>query len=312
MRIVMTALAAAGIAMASSPPLAHETVAVNGITLHYAKSGSGQLMLFLHGFPEFWYAWKDQLDEFGKDHLAVAPDMRGFNLSAKPEGVEQYRMPALVEDMRALATTLGASPERKFILVGHDWGGVVAWATAMAYPDLIEKLVIINAPHPAIFQREIRTNPAQQKASTYMLMFRGPDAEKTLSANNYELLVNAVLDAGLKQGHFTDADKAAYIEAWSQPGALTGGLNYYRAAQVGPPSATQTSANDLGTAMPKINLPTLVIWGEKDTALLTGNLEGLDEHVTNLTIRRIPDGTHWVVHEKREVVNRYIREFVTK
>ena len=312
MRIVMTALAAAGIAMASAPPIAHETVDVNGIKLHYATSGSGQLMLFLHGFPEFWYAWKDQLDEFGKDHRAVAPDMRGYNLSAKPDGVEQYRIPALVEDMRALATELGASTQRKFILVGHDWGGVVAWATAMAHPDLIEKLVIINAPHPAIFQRELRNNPAQQKASTYMLMFRGPDAEKTLSANNYEMLVNAVLGAGLKQGHFSEADKAAYIEAWSQPGALTGGLNYYRAAQVGPPSGAQTSANDLGTAMPKINVPTLVIWGEKDTALLTGNLEGLDEHVTQLTIRRIPDGTHWVVHEKRDVVNRYIRDFVTK
>jgi pimeloyl-ACP methyl ester carboxylesterase len=312
MRIVLTALAAAGIAMASSPPIAHETVDVNGVKLHYAKAGSGQLMLFLHGFPEFWYAWKDQLDEFGKDHLAVAPDMRGYNLSAKPDGVEQYRMPALVEDMRALATTLGASTERKFILIGHDWGGVVAWATAMAHPDLIEKLVIINAPHPAIFQREIRNNPAQQKASTYMLMFRGPDAEKTLSANNYEMLVNAVLGPGLKQGHFTEADKAAYIEAWSQPGALTGGLNYYRAAQVGPPSGAQTSANDFATAMPKINLPTLVIWGEKDTALLTGNLEGLDEHVTKVTIRRIPDGTHWVVHEKRELVNRYIRDFINK
>lgn len=290
--------------------IVHETAEVNGVRLHYAKSGSGQLMLFLHGFPEFWYAWKDQLEEFSRDHLAVAPDMRGYNLSSKPEAVEQYRVPALVEDIRALATSLGASANRKFILVGHDWGGVVAWAAAMTHPDLIEKLIIVNAPHPAIFQREIRENPAQQKASAYMLMFRGPDAEKTLSANDHEMLVRIVLANGLKQGHFTEADKKAYLDAWSQPGALTGGLNYYRASQVGPPSDTQPSTNNLALAVNKIAVPTLVIWGERDTALLTGNLEGLESHVSPLAIRRIPDGSHWVIHEKPELVNRYIREFI--
>jgi pimeloyl-ACP methyl ester carboxylesterase len=309
---ILIATVALSVTALTQPSITHETADVNGITLHYAKAGNGPLMLFLHGFPEFWYAWKDQLAEFGKDHLAVAPDMRGYNLSSKPEGVEQYRMPLLVEDIRALATTLGASPTRKFILVAHDWGGVVAWSTAMIHPDLIEKLVIINAPHPAVFQREIRNNPAQQKASAYMLMFRAPDAEKTLSANDYQFLVNAVLGEGLKQGHFSDADKKAYIEAWSQAGALTGGLNYYRAAQVGPPTGAQASANDLGQALPKIAVPTLVIWGEKDTALLTGNLDGLDAHVSPLTIRRIPDGTHWVVHERGELVNRYIREFISR
>ena len=308
-RILVVSLALSVTAF-MQPPITHETADVNGVTLHYAKAGSGQLMLFLHGFPEFWYAWKDQLAEFGKDHLAVAPDMRGYNLSSKPAAVDQYRMPLLVEDIRALATKLGASPARKFILVGHDWGGVVAWATAMTHPDLIEKLVIVNAPHPAVFRREIEKNPAQQKASAYMLMFRGPDAEKTLSANDHGMLVSIVLGEGLKKGHFTDADKKAYLEAWSQPGALTGGLNYYRASQVGPPAGAQASANELGQAMPKISVPTLVLWGERDTALLTGNLEGLDEHVAPLTIKRIPDGTHWVVHEKRDLVNQYIRDFV--
>jgi pimeloyl-ACP methyl ester carboxylesterase len=309
-RLLLAAVIFAGFAMASPPPITHDTVDVNGITLHYARSGSGPLMVFLHGFPEFWYAWKDQLDEFGTDHLAVAPDMRGYNLSSKPASVEDYRMPALVEDVQGLASKLGASPSRTFVLVGHDWGGVVAWAYAMAHPEMLDKLVIINAPHPAVFRREIQENPAQQKASAYMLMFRSAEAEKTLSANNHERLVNIVLGEGLKQGHFTEADKKAYLEAWSQPGALTGGLNYYRAAQVGPPSGGQTSANTLATAMPKISVPTLVIWGEKDTALLTGNLNGLDEHVSALTVKRIPDGTHWVVHEKRDVVNGYIREFI--
>jgi pimeloyl-ACP methyl ester carboxylesterase len=306
----------------TAPPIDHNTAEVNGVQLHYAKSGKGKLMLFLHGFPEFWYGWKNQLEEFGRDHLAVAPDMRGYNLSSEPAEVAQYSIPLLIEDVRALTAHLGADAKRKFVLVGHDWGGVVAWVYAMAHPDTIEKLVIVNAPHPAIFQRELRENPAQQKASAYMLMFRGPEAEKTLSANNYQLLVDAVLGAGLKQGFFTEADKKAYIEAWSQPGALTGGLNYYRAAQVGPPAGTEGSAGaapaaPASTAPPaapamKVSVPTLVIWGEQDTALLTGNLDGLEAYVPQLTIKRIPEGTHWVVHEKPSEVNRYIREFIAK
>ena len=291
---------------AAPPPIEHAYADVNGVRLHYAKSGSGQLMLFLHGFPEFSYAWNAQLTEFGRDHLAVAPDMRGYNLSSKPEGVDQYRMPLLVEDVRALAASLGYGADRKFILVGHDWGGVVAWAYAASHPQTIEKLVIINAPHPTIFARELRDNAAQQKASMYMLMFRGPDAEKTLSANNHQRLVDTVIGEGLAKGHFTEADKAAYLAAWSQPGALTGGLNYYRASQIGPAAPGAPAP----AAMPKINVPTLVIWGEKDTALLTGNLDGLDTQVASLTVRRIPDGTHWVVHEQPALINRYVREFL--
>ena len=311
-RSLLLLLTIAGMAL-TTPPIEHSTAEVNGVKLHYAKSGSGQLMLFLHGFPEFWYGWKNQLEEFGRDHLAVAPDMRGYNLSSKPAEVEHYRIPLLVEDVRALAAHLGGDPNRKFILVGHDWGGVVAWVYAIAHPETIEKLVIVNAPHPAIFQRELRDNPAQQKASAYMLMFRAPEAEKTLSANDYQMLVNAVLGAGLKEGFFTEADKKAYLEAWSQPGALTGGLNYYRASQAGPPSGKEaTGGTALAMPATKVNVPTLVIWGEKDTALLTGNLEGLDAHVPQLTIRRIPEGTHWVIHEKPSEVNRYIREFIAK
>ena len=311
LRLVLCSMLLGMTFFAAPPPIEHETAEVNGVRLHYARSGKGQLMLFLHGFPEFWYAWKNQLDEFGRDHLAVAPDMRGFNLSSKPEAVEQYQIPHLVEDVRALAAKLGASSTRKLILVGHDWGGVVAWAYAAAHPDTIDKLVIVNAPHPAVFQRELRDNPAQQKASQYMLMFRGPDAETLLSANNYQLLVNAVMGEGLKKGHFSEEDRKAYLAAWSQPGALTGGLNYYRAAQVGPPAAGSPS-NMPTLPQLTIKVPTLVIWGERDTALLTGNLEGLDAYVPQLTIKRIPDGTHWVVHEKPADVNRLIREFIRR
>ena len=294
---------------AKTPMIQHQYAEVNGVRLHYATAGKGKLILFVHGFPEFWYEWKNQLAEFGRDYQAVAPDMRGYNLSSKPAGVDQYQVKFMVEDLRLLAEKLG---HKKFILVAHDWGGAIAWAFAIAHPDYLEKLVIINAPHPGVFQRELRENPAQQKASAYMLMFRGEAAEQTLSANNYGLLVQIVLGEGLKNGVFTEEDKKAYIEAWSQPGALTGGLNYYRAARVGPPAEGDTNAANFAAGMPSLDVkvPTLVIWGEKDVALLTGNLVGLDKYVPNLTIKRIPDGTHWVIHEKPALVDGYIREFI--
>ena len=293
------------------PMIKHEYADVNGIHMHYAVAGKGKLIMFCHGFPEFWYEWKNQLADFGKDYMAVAPDLRGYNLTSKPAEVDQYQVKYLVEDLRALADHLG---QKKFILVGHDWGGAVAWAFALYHPEYLEKLIIVNAPHPAIFQRELSQNPAQQKASQYMLMFRGPGAEQILSANNYAALVNAVLGQGLKEGFFTEEDKKAYIEAWSQPGALTGGLNYYRAARVGPPADADKGpsnfAGDLKSMTVKV--PTLVIWGEKDQALLTGNLDGMDKVVSDLTIKRIPDGTHWVIHEKPELVDSYMRDFIKR
>lgn len=293
------------------PMLKHNYADVNGIRLHYVSAGGPKkpLVLFVHGFPEFWYEWKNQLAEFGRDHYAVAVDMRGYNLSTKPEKVEDYEVRHLVEDLRALAAKL---TKRKFVLVGHDWGGAVAWAFAMKHPDLLEKLVIINAPHPGVFMRELKENPEQQKASQYMLLFRSPIAEATLSANNYAALVNAILGEGLKQGYFTEEDKKAYLEAWSQPGALTGGLNYYRAAKVGPPTAADSAVGtfDVEAAAMTVKVSTLVIWGEKDTALLTGNLNGLDKFVPALSIKRISDGSHWVIHEKPALINAMIREFI--
>jgi pimeloyl-ACP methyl ester carboxylesterase len=275
------------------------------VRLHYAVAGSGKLILFVHGFPEFWYAWKNQLIEFGKGHEAVAVDMRGYNLSSKPTEVDQYRVGVVIEDIRALAEKLGY---KKFILVGHDWGGGVAWSFAIAHPEYLEKLIIINAPHPAIFARELRENPLQQKASKYMLLFRSPGAEAALSADHYAALVKGVALA------FSEEEKEIYVEAWSQPGALTGGLNYYRAARLGPPaSGSDKSAGSFAGDFSKfvVRVPTLVIWGEKDPFLLTGNLEGLDAFVPELTVKRIPDATHWVVREKPELVNSYIREFIS-
>jgi len=322
---------------ATTGPIRHEYADVNGVRLHYAAAGTlaaatgahpayaeasarqpaiakatarpGELIVFLHGFPEFWYAWRRQLEEFGRDMLAVAPDMRGYNLSSKPEGVERYAVAELVADVAGLVRALGG---KSCVLVGHDWGGAVAWATAIAAPEVVEKLVIINAPHPGIFERELRENPAQQQASQYMLLLRSPEAESVIAANNFAIWQGGILNDLVRDGHLTEVDRAAYLEAWSQPGALTGGLNYYRAAKIGPPSG----GSGVGTRVPpgmaslEVKMPTLVIWGEKDPYLLTGNLDGLEKFVPQLRVERIPDATHWVVHEKGPVVNRLIREFV--
>src|SRR5262249_9381883 len=159
----------------------HHYADVNGQRLHYASEGKGPLIMFVHGFPEFWYAWRGQLAEFGRDHQAVALDMRGYNLSSKPKEVSDYAVPLLVEDLAALADHLGA---KKFTLVAHDWGGGVAWAFALTKPERLERLVIVNAPHPAIFRRLLAENPDQQKASQYMLTFRSAEAEGMLSKDN--------------------------------------------------------------------------------------------------------------------------------
>jgi pimeloyl-ACP methyl ester carboxylesterase len=305
----------------ANAPIAHSYADVNGVRLHYARAGSGPLMVFLHGFPEFWYEWKYQLAEFSRDHTVVAPDMRGYNLSSKPTELAAYQMPQLVEDVRALsAELLKTTGGTKFTLVAHDWGGVVAWVFAALHPELLDRLVIVNAPHPTIFGRLLREDASQQQASQYMLMFRGPQAETRLSENNYESLTKMVLADGIRNGTVSDADQKEYLAAWSQPGALTGGLNYYRASGVGP--ATASPAASTGAASPEaappatpplvVRVPTLVIWGEKDTALLPANLNGLDQVVTTLTVKRVPEGTHWVVREKAPEVNRLIRDYLAQ
>jgi epoxide hydrolase 4 len=291
--------------MAADKPARKDRYAeVNGVRLHYVEEGKGELILFLHGFPEFWYAWKDLLSDFGRDHHAVALDMRGYNLSARPESVDAYRVPLIVEDVRALAESMKA---KRFVLVGHDWGGVIAWAFAAQHPEMLEKLVIINAPHPTVFARELANNPAQQKASAYFNLFTSPQAEQILSANNYAGMLQAFGSA------LSEEDQKQYLAAWNLPGGLTGGLNFYRASQLSSPAGAPPGEAAKAPAIQPLALittPTLVIWGEKDTALLTGNLEGLDQFVKPLTIERIPDGSHWVVHEKPALVIERIRKFL--
>lgn len=277
----------------------------NGMRLHYVEAGAGPLILFVHGFPEFWYEWKEQLAEFSRDHHAVALDMRGYNLSTKPAQVTDYRAKHLVEDLRLLIDHLGG---RSCILVAHDWGGAVAWSFAAARPEYLRKLVIINAPHPVLFARELSNNTAQQKASAYMNLFRSEKAERVLSENGYWRLFAMTLDSWTA----SEEDRAAYLAAWSQPGALTGSLNYYRASPLHPPedAAAAQKLAQLDASAFRVSVPTLVIWGERDQALLPGNLDGLEQHVDQLTVHRIPDATHWVVHQQPGNVNRLIRSFL--
>jgi len=287
------------------PDFKSQYAEVNGIRLHYVSSGRGKLIMFVHGFPEFWFEWEKQLIEFGQDYQAVAPDMRGYNLSDKPSDIEKYHVEDLIEDLRALAEHLG---HEKFIMIGHDWGGAVAWLVAMRHPELVEKLIIINSPHPAVFARE------QQKASQYMLMLRSAEAERVLSENNFATLTDVLVQFGSKW-QMSEEHRLKYIDAWSQPGALTGSLNYYRASPIYPPASNDdegqiNSILNLPKEMLAVKVPTLVIWGEQDQALLIGNLDGLEEYIEDLTVKRIPDGTHWVIHEQPELVNALIRDFI--
>ena len=260
-------------------------------------------MLFLHGFPEFWAAWRQPMEYFAaRGWLCVAPDLRGYNLSDKPEDVEAYKAKYLIADVLAL----GAHYSRnKFVLVAHDWGGAVAWGAAIGHPDRLERLVMINSPHPYLFWRELTSNPAQQKASEYMNVFRLPKAERVLSENGYARLLSAFTKLG-------EAWQAELVAAWSQPGALTGGLNYYRASPLYPPTAGDPGALKLKLELKDfmVRVPTLVIWGERDTALLPGLLDGLGLCVPHLKVVRAPGATHWIVHERPDLVCSEIEKFV--
>jgi pimeloyl-ACP methyl ester carboxylesterase len=283
----------------------HETVAANGIRLHAARAGRGPLMLFLHGFPEYWAMWKPFLEHFGaRGRRAVAPDLRGYNLSDKPSEVEAYKSRHLVADVLALAAHYTQEP---FVLVGHDWGGAVAWAVAIAHADRLSHLIMVNSPHPYVFWRELTRNPAQQKASEYMLLFRSDKAERVLAENGYARLLAA----------FSDLDepaRAALVESWSRPGALTGGLNYYRASPLYPPAPEDPGAARLELEAKDfvVRVPTLVIWGERDTALLPGCLEGLDQVVPGVKVVRVPEATHWVTREKTARVIEEMEQWLAK
>jgi pimeloyl-ACP methyl ester carboxylesterase len=289
--------------------IVHETVNLGEVRLHVARAGQGPLMLFLHGFPEFWRAWQAQLAEFGQDHLAVAPDQRGYNLSDKPADLAAYRADRLIADIGKLADYYAKG--KRFTLVAHDWGGAIAWGFAIAHPDRLDRLVIINAPHPGRFIEALRTDTGQQAASQYMRFFRDAGAEAALSADNFKALWDRTFQALYEKGVVDDAFKAEYLAAWGQPGALTGGLNWYRATPLRPPNpAGGDGPPELDVEAFRVKVPTLVIWGEQDRALLPVLLEGLDRFVDDLTVRRLPEVDHWVTHQASAQVNAWIRDFL--
>jgi pimeloyl-ACP methyl ester carboxylesterase len=287
--------------------ISHRLVGANGLRFHVATAGDPQapLVVFLHGFPELWRAWHVQLAELGGDRFATAPDQRGYNLSDKPQGAAAYKARHLVADVGALASVF---TDRKFVLVGHDWGGAVAWNFAIAHPERLEKLVIVNAPHPVPFARALAHDPAQQQASAYMNVFRRPGSEALLAAEDYRRLVSTTLDvwdAG-------EEERAAYLAAWSQPGALEAMLDWYRASPLHPPTPDAPGAAKLALD-PRdftVRVPTLVIWGMRDHALLPCLLDGLEDVVPDLRVERIADGSHWVVHERPGRVNALLRAFL--
>ncbi len=275
---------------------------VNGVRLHYVERGEGPLLLLLHGFPEFWYGWRELLPEFANDFRVVAVDMRGYNLSSMPENLDAYQIPVLLEDVRALAEKLGI---RKFVLAGHDWGGVIAWDFAAAHPEMLHKLVILNAPHPAVFARELLNNPAQQKASAYFNIFSSPTAESLLSRDDFAILRGVVFTGSWAN----EDDRRKYLECWRR--GLTGGLNYYRAAGLKSPiDAEKAEPSQFLTPRNPITVPTLVIWGERDIALMARNLDGLEQYVENLRIHRLPQAGHFVVHEQPAEVIQSMRQFL--
>jgi epoxide hydrolase 4 len=292
----------------------HHTYAdVNGIRMHYASAGQGTPILFLHGFPEYWGVWRRILQELSPHFRCIAPDLRGYNLTSKPEGVEAYRIEHLVGDVVALLDHLGLPKVR---LVAQDWGAFVGWCFLLRHPERVERFVTINLTHPRLFDEALRNDPAQQAASQYMLSLRSPGAEATMEENDFAALRQAVFEEARARGaEVTGEDIEAWVEAWRQPGALIGGLNYYRAAEVGPPDGQGRPGGSnvlerlgIGPDRLRVEVPVLVISGEEDRALLQSGLDRLHSLVTDLRIRKIPGASHWVTLQRPALVAALIRE----
>ena len=274
-----------------------------GIELSCRAAGDRDrpVLVFLHGFPEAAFIWDDLLDRFAADFRCVAPNLRGFERSSAPSEVAAYRAKHLVADIAALIETLGGRAEA---VVAHDWGGAVAWALAAQRPECLKRLVIVNAPHPATFLRELRTNPAQQSASAYMRFLCRPDAEALLTADDYARLwrfftnMLATDPAHPGGGWLTDAVRDRYRAVWNC--GLSGGCNYYRASPLRPPTGPDDPVMSIEFAPESVTVrvPTLVVWAERDLALLPSLLDGLDAFVPDLEIVRVPEATHWIIHEQ--------------
>jgi len=257
----------------------------DGVKIHFVHAGKGPLVVLIHGFPDFWYSWRDQIPAIAKNHQVVAIDQRGFNKSGQPDGVENYTIPKLVGDVMAVIKKLG---KQKATIVGHDWGGMVAWSFAMAYPEQTERLIILNLPHPRGLLRELRENPEQEANSQYARTFQAEGSEKLLSA---EAIAGWVKE---------DDARAKYIEAFKRS-SFAGMMNYYKANY---PRAPYKEPERLRV---QIQCPVLVIHGLDDKALLHGALDGTWKWIDNeLTLVTIPGADHWVHRDKPKQVTRAI------
>jgi pimeloyl-ACP methyl ester carboxylesterase len=281
--------------------LKHKQTTLNGLSFHYVEAGdpNGELVLLLHGFPEFWYGWRHQIPVLAEaGYRVIALDQRGYNLSAKPKGARAYSTSQLAQDVVALADFLGIVKMR---LVGHDWGAAVAWSVATNYPERLHKLVILNVPYPRVLIRHLRKDIRQLFKSWYIFFFQIPWLpEFLLGLGNSNGLARLLRVSG-HEATFTDEDIAQYRQAWGQPGALTGMLNWYRAV-----------FRDRGPRTPKakIKTPTLIIWGEQDVALQVAMARESLEYCENGRLELIPDATHWVQHDAAEKVNKLLLDFL--
>jgi pimeloyl-ACP methyl ester carboxylesterase len=266
--------------------------------LHVALAGpaDGPQVILLHGFPEFWYGWRNQVPFLAQGGYRVwAPDQRGYNLSDKPPGITAYSIDRLAADAVGLIDSAGRD---KALLVGHDWGAGVAWWVAAKFPERVERLVIINGPHWSIFQRKLRRNPGQMLKSWYFLFFQLPRLPEALW--RWSVRGSIAGPAG-RNGMFTGADPELYRQAWLQPGALTAMLNWYRAAvrMPSPPPAT-----------PRIGVPTLLIWGSRDPYLGREMAQPSVELCDDGRLVYLEDASHWPHHEQADEVNRLIGDFL--
>ncbi|HIK03735.1 MAG TPA: alpha/beta hydrolase [Trichormus sp. M33_DOE_039] len=276
----------------------HAYINTNGVKLHYVTQGTGRLMLMLHGFPEFWYSWRHQIPEFAQDFQVVALDLRGYNDSDKPKGKSAYVMDEFIQDIEGVIKGLGHD---SCILVGHDWGGAIAWNFAYAHPEMVERLIILNLPHPAKFTQGLFT-PQQLLRSWYIFLFQLPWLPELLfKANNCLAIAKIIPDTAVNKIAFTPDDIAAYQQSAAKTGALTAMLNYYRNIFSG-----LISSQNWGI----LEIPTLIIWGENDTALGKELTYNTNDYVNNLQIKYIPACGHWVQQEKPELVNQYMREYL--
>ncbi|MGU3325564.1 alpha/beta fold hydrolase [Methylobacterium mesophilicum] len=269
------------------------------VPLNVAEAGpqGGPPTILLHGFPEFWYGWRHQIGALSEAGLRlVVPDQRGYGLSDKPHGIAAYHLDRLAGDVIALADACGF---RTIRLVGHDWGGLVAWWVASQYPDRIDRLAILNAPHPGIVGSYIRRHPGQWLRSSYVGLFQIPVLpERLLTADRCRALRRALTRTS-RPGAFAPADLDRYVEAWLQPGAMTAMLNWYRALAQLP-----------RTAPPRVRVPTLILWGKQDTALQSGLAEASLDLCEDGRIAWFPNATHWLAHEEPAAVNTALRQFL--